>query len=120
MRHLIIALSFACMAAACPPSPAPQPQPTPDVPDVVPPADIDAAPGCSHCSNPCQCACCAMAWHNVDGVIRCKEALPTARGEDCEHVCLDTVTFPDGFGMPLSCIAKASSLDQLHACGVCR
>jgi hypothetical protein len=115
---LVLGCAIACMAAACPPS-TPVPAPIPDV-VVTPDSGLDAARVCSTCNGPCDCACCAMAWHNSDGIVRCKEALPTARGASCTQVCLDTVSFQGGQGMPTLCISKASTLEQLHACGVCR
>lgn len=115
-------ISSLCIAAEC----TPAPRPPPDDPDVIiPPPDgpdgPDAPRGCSQCNGPCDCACCVMAWHNVDGVIRCREALPTAKGKTCEHVCIDAKVFAGGeLGIPVLCIQKATTLEQLQACGVCR
>lgn len=116
----VIPLLLVALASSCPRRDPIQPPPGPDGPPAADPV-LDGGVGCSLCASPCECACCAMASYNADGVVRCREAEPTFFGRTCTEVCLETVLFPGGGGLPTGCITRARGLGELSTlCHVCR
>lgn len=111
MKQLaIFALAALCTAAECTPTPG-----HPPPPDVVVTPPTDGPTACSACTSSCNCACCVLA------VFQCSESRPTAKGQVCDDVCERARLFAGGgLELPTMCIARATSIDELRACGVCR
>jgi hypothetical protein len=96
MRNTILT-AFALAIWACPPSPAP-----PDSGgDAAPPPAPDAG------ATACNIACAQMA------LAGCPEGLDPSCAKTCQHVVDTTLTT-----LPLDCLARARTKDDVHACGV--
>jgi hypothetical protein len=91
-----VVAALACFELTACPGPTPLVPLAPDADGAVPTA-------------PCEVACARMA------ALNCPEARPTPKGLTCVQVCAAT----PAYALDQGCVARATTLEALRACGVC-
>jgi len=101
----LIALALIAAIAACTPI-APKP-PVSEDPTEYPPSSFGLEAGSG---TPCESACARLA------ALHCPEAKPTKSGVACAELCARTEQRLEN--LPTTCVAGATSIPAVRACGV--